>query len=337
MSRAHADRARNSSSVTAGLPELSLRADIVHVVAGVIRDAAGRILLTQRPPGKHLEGLWEFPGGKCEPNETPQDALRRELHEEIGIEAGAVRRLISFPWHYAEKSIFLDVYDVLDFRGGPVGREGQAMRWESAEQMRDIAMPAADVAIVTALRLPDRYAITPEPDDDIASFLAQLNSALNTGVKLVQLRCKHLENERLIELVQRVHQLTRQAGARLLLNSHVQIARELALDGVHLPAAASLAMSERPLGKDFLVGVSAHTADDLRHAVSFGADFAVLGPVLETKSHPDASLLGWESFANIVNDVALPVYALGGLSISDIPVAREAGAQGVAGISALWK
>ncbi|MEO8959795.1 MAG: NUDIX domain-containing protein, partial [Rudaea sp.] len=70
----------------------------IHVVAGVLRDAHGNVLLAQRPQGKHLAGLWEFPGGKCEPGESPEAALRRELHEEIGIHAGALQRLIAVPW-----------------------------------------------------------------------------------------------------------------------------------------------------------------------------------------------------------------------------------------------
>ena len=312
-------------------------ADLVHVVAGIIRDDAGRILLTQRPPGKHLAGLWEFPGGKRESGETPQQALRRELHEEIGIEAGLLRRLISFPWHYAEKSIFLDVYDVVDFGGEPTGREGQAMRWEFADALRRIAMPAADVPIVSALRLPERYAITAEPTDDIDGFLSRLDRALDSGVKLVQLRSKLLGGTRLCDLARQAHVRARRAGALLLLNGHIDIVSELKLDGVHLPAAMFLAMRQRPLDETFLVGVSAHTAQELQHAIAIAADFATLGPVLGTNSHPGQAGIGWNSFAHLVHDIAMPVYALGGLSESGLTVAHAARAQGIAGISAFWK
>ena len=90
-----------------------MNAGLVHVVAGIVRDEQGRVLLAQRPPGKHLAGLWEFPGGKREPEESPEHALRRELAEEIGIDTGAVEPLIAVPWHYPEKSVLLDVYEVL--------------------------------------------------------------------------------------------------------------------------------------------------------------------------------------------------------------------------------
>src|SRR5215468_605564 len=103
---------------------------MIHVVAGILRDEHGRVLLAQRPQGKHLAGLWEFPGGKCEPDEAPAAALRRELHEELGVEIGATEKLIAVPWRYAEKAVRLDVYLVHDFAGTPHGREGQSLRWE---------------------------------------------------------------------------------------------------------------------------------------------------------------------------------------------------------------
>src|SRR5471030_2763692 len=137
--------------------------DPIHVVAGVLRDPHGNVLLTQRPAGKHLAGMWEFPGGKCEPNEAPQDALRRELREELGIEAGTLERLIAVPWHYREKSIFLDVYRVLDYAGQAHGRETQALRWVSMDEVTQVDMPAAARPVISALRLPRRYLITPEP------------------------------------------------------------------------------------------------------------------------------------------------------------------------------
>src|SRR5689334_509052 len=101
----------------------------LHVVAGVLVDGADRVLLAQRPAHKDLAGSWEFPGGKCEPGETAADALRRELHEELGIELDAIEPLIAVPWDYGNKPFVLDVQRVRDYRGAPHGREGQALRW----------------------------------------------------------------------------------------------------------------------------------------------------------------------------------------------------------------
>ena len=310
---------------------------IIHVVAGVLRDRDGKILLTERPPGKHLAGLWEFPGGKREDGETPEQALRRELHEEIDVDAGAMRRLIGFPWHYAEKSIYLDVYEVADFVGKPHGNEGQGLRWEVADELPYISMPAADVAIVNALRLPDRYAITPEPTGDIDAFLHRFERILASGIRLIQLRAKTLDGGALIDVASRARLLARAAGAKLLLNGHIDFVEALKLDGVHLPAADLRSLSTRPLDSSFLVGVSCHDAEEVSRAVDIDADFAVLGPVKTTSSHVSQLAMGWHRFAEIVRDSALPVYGLGGLSHDDLPQALASRAQGVAGISGFWK
>lgn len=310
---------------------------IIHVVAGVLRDRDGKILLTERPPGKHLAGLWEFPGGKREDGETPEQALRRELHEEIGVDAGAMRRLIGFPWHYAEKSIYLNVYDVAGFAGEPHGKEGQGLRWEGADELPRIAMPAADVPIVNALRLPDRYAITPEPTGEFDVFLHRLERTLASGIRLIQLRAKTVDRDALMNLAPRAQSIARAAGAKLLLNGHVDIVEALKIDGVHLPAADARALRERPLDRSFIVGVSCHDENEIADALAIGADFAVLGPVKPTSSHADQPVIGWDRFAGIVRDVALPVFALGGLSHDDLPPALAARAQGVAGISGFWK
>jgi 8-oxo-dGTP diphosphatase len=308
----------------------------VHVVAGVVSDAAGRILLTQRPAGKHLAGLWEFPGGKCEPAELPQAALRRELHEELGIETGALEPLIAVPWRYAEKSIYLDVFRVLAHTGEPHGREGQALRWVAVADIASLEMPPADRPVIAALRLPPRYAITPEPGDDSAAFLSTFERVLAAGAKFIQLRSKRLPDAALRTLAARARDLAVQAGACLLLNGHVDLVVDLALDGVHLPAAELMRCASRPLPKDRWVGASCHDENELAQASTIGVDFAVLGSVQPTPSHPDAAALGWERFAALRARAPFPVYALGGLRPTDLAAAKSAGAQGVAGISGFW-
>lgn len=124
---------------------------IVYVVAGALIDGADRVLLAQRPPGKSLAGLWEFPGGKLEPGETPEAALARELHEELGITAGAVQP-ISFASHaYADFHLVMLLYQCRDWQGEPHGRDGQALRWEAPGDMAALPMPPADLPLVQAL------------------------------------------------------------------------------------------------------------------------------------------------------------------------------------------
>jgi 8-oxo-dGTP diphosphatase len=308
----------------------------IHVVAGVLSDPYGRVLLTQRSEGKHLPGMWEFPGGKCEAGEAPQDALRRELREELGVEAGSLERLIAVPWHYLEKSIFLDVSRVLDYTGHAHGREGQALRWVSIDELAQVEMPAADRPVVTALCLPRRYIITPEPAGDAAQFLRQLAVALASVDKFVQLRSKHLVGADLRLLAIRARDAARHAGATMLLNGHLDLVRELDLDGIHLPASELLHCTSRPLAANRWVGASCHDERELAHAVAIDADFVALAPVNTTSSHAGVAALGWPRFTQLCEKVPVPVYALGGLSMSDLSRAIAAGAQGIAGISALW-
>jgi 8-oxo-dGTP diphosphatase len=308
----------------------------IHVVAGIVTDAQGRVLIAQRPSGKHLAGAWEFPGGKLEPGEAPQTALRRELREELGIEIGALERLIGVPWQYAQKSIFLDAYRVLDYIGTPHGREAQALDWRLAGDLTRVDMPPPDRPIVSALRLPPLYAITPEPGDNDAAFLARVDQVLATGISLLQLRAKNLSHARLRALARAIQTRARAAGAWMLLNANTDIALDLDLDGVHLPAAELLQLKERPLSRDRWLAASCHDARELAHAAAIGVDFAVLGPVRATQSHPGAASLGWAAFAELRAAAPFPVYALGGLNRGDLAAAKVVGAHGVAGISGFF-
>lgn len=135
----------------------------IEVVAGVIRDARGRILLARRTEGRDLAGLWEFPGGKREPGESPEGALVRELREELGIEAEVGDHLITVPQQYPDKHLTLDVREVRGFSGAARGREGQALVWVPPHKLAAYQMPPADVPVVAALGQPDRYLVTPDP------------------------------------------------------------------------------------------------------------------------------------------------------------------------------
>lgn len=308
---------------------------MIHVVAGIVRDEKGRVLIAQRPPGKHLAGLWEFPGGKCEAGETPGAALRRELAEELGIESGDFEALIAVPWVYAEKSVLLDVHEVRTWRGEPQGREGQALRWVDVDALSDWPMPAADRPVIAALRLPCHYAITPEPTADRGDFLRAIARLLDRGEKCLQLRARQADEASLRALLPQVRALTDDAGASLLLNAHIGLAAQFDI-GVHLPAAQLLRTDSRPLPPHRWVAASCHDERELAQAAKIGVDFAVLGPVLPTASHPGLPGMGWDRFAQLCAHAAFPVYALGGMRIDHLATAKAAGAQGIAAISALW-
>lgn len=323
-------------------PTPDSRSPPIHVAAGILKDARGRILLARRGDGRDLAGLWEFPGGKVEPGESPHAALARELREEIGVEIGAVDPLIAVPHAYPHKRILLDVSCVRSFSGRARGLEGQALAWVPRERLHAYAMPAADRPVVAALLQPAEYLITPEPGPDLDTFANTLLAAVRGGVRRVQLRAPALGADAAAALVAALAPQLREQRAELLLGGRLggDLDATLALCaahgcGLHATAAQLMSLTRRP-ALDTVFAASCHTLDELRHAQALGADFAVAGPIAPTPTHPDAVPLGWSAFAALREQVALPVYALGGLRREDIALARRHGAQGIAAIRALW-
>lgn len=125
---------------------------LIHVAVGILNNAAGAILIARRPNHVHQGGLWEFPGGKVETAETVEAALRRELHEEIGIIVETAEPLLHVRHAYPDKTVLLDVWRVTAWRGEPQGREGQPLAWTLPERLTNFAFPAADAPIIARLR-----------------------------------------------------------------------------------------------------------------------------------------------------------------------------------------
>ena len=308
----------------------------IHVAAAAILDGQGRVLISQRPAHVHQGGLWEFPGGKLEFGETAEDALSRELHEELGISVEAARPLIRIAHDYPDKAVLLDVWRVDAFAGTAVGCEGQAIEWVAIENLGDYRFPAANNPIIKAVSLPDCYLITPEPGADHRRFLHALQQVLAGGISLMQLRAKNLSVADFSALLPAVQQLCRQFGTRLLLNADPALVAETDADGVHLGSVRLRELSVRPLSDDRIVSASCHTLEDIRHAETLGLDFVVVSPVQQTASHPEARPLGFAGLQQLTEQAALPVYALGGMQLSDKDAAFRHGAQGIAAISGLW-
>ncbi|MEH6416362.1 Nudix family hydrolase [Pseudomonas sp. CGJS7] len=311
----------------------------MEVVAGVIRDARGRVLLSRRTEGRDLAGLWEFPGGKREPGESAEAALSRELHEELGIEAEVGAELIRVPQAYPDKRLVLDVRQIRAWRGTARGREGQALVWVPPHKLASYAMPPADRPVVAALEQSDRYLVTPEPGLSDEDWLNALSASLAAGVRRVQLRAPQLadaaDSQRWARLAAAAVKRCRAAKAEVLINGDVALATSLGV-GLHLRAAQLRELSQRPLPAGSPLAASCHDADELRAAQALGCDFAVVGSVKPTPSHPNVLGIGWEAFAALRESVSLPIYAIGGLGPDDLAEARRHGAQGVAAIRSLW-
>lgn len=316
-------------------PSVSAAGEI-HVVAGALVDVSGQVLLAKRPDHTHQGGLWEFPGGKLEAGESVEEGLFRELHEELGIAVERHRPLIRVRHDYPDRSVLLDIHRIDRWAGEPHGREGQPVAWVAVDALGDYPMPPADAPIVRALQLPDEYVITPPDVGHPATFLQSLDACLQRGVRLFQLRVFDLPRQEYVELGRAFCERCRQQGARVLLNGSPGVADAIGADGIHL-SSRELGRGEVPHGYPGLYAASCHSVDQLQQAQSLGVNFAVLSPVLPTRSHPDAEPLGWESFADWVDRASVPVYALGGMNLSDKAEAWRHGAQGIAGIRGLWR
>jgi 8-oxo-dGTP diphosphatase len=129
-------------------------ATVMHVMAGVLLDGTGRVLLAQRPAGKHLAGFWEFPGGKLEAGETPLAALARELLEELGIHVRSAEALIRLPWRYGDRELLLDAWRVSSWRGEPRSLEAQPLQWLLPARVDPMILAPADRVILAELRGP---------------------------------------------------------------------------------------------------------------------------------------------------------------------------------------
>lgn len=125
----------------------------IHVVAAIVwqTESRKRFLIAQRPPGKHLEGYWEFPGGKLEAGETPVRALERELEEEISIRVERAEPLMRVYYRYPQRNILLDTWEVTRFAGQLQGREGQALQWIGIAEIDNYRFPPADRPVLEAI------------------------------------------------------------------------------------------------------------------------------------------------------------------------------------------
>jgi mutator protein MutT len=126
---------------------------VIEVAAALIRDAHGRYLITQRRRGSHLAGLWEFPGGKLEPDETPAACLRRELAEELSATFTVGALVDTVRWEYPERTVVIHFYDCQLESGAIAPREAQRMQWVEARRLGDYDFPPADRTLIERLRL----------------------------------------------------------------------------------------------------------------------------------------------------------------------------------------
>ncbi len=317
-----------------GANAMNAQTDLTEVVAAVLIRHGGEVMLASRPQGKVYAGYWEFPGGKVEPGESLEAALARELREELGIAVVRTGRWITRVFAYEHATVRLNFFRVFEWAGEPHPHEGQTFSWQQPEHVAVSPLLPANFPIVKALTLPPMLGITHAESLGVAAFLARLDTALAVGLRLIQVRDKSLPDDARLQLARETVRRAHAHGARVLVNGSLELARAAGADGVHLDSTAAARLAVRP-DCDW-VGVSCHDAAELAHAAALGADYALLSPVLPTRTHPGAPTLGWEAFAALAAASPIPVYGLGGLERGDVALAQSHGAHGVALLRGAW-
>jgi len=305
----------------------------LHVVAAVICNQKGEILLAKRPPNTSHAGLWEFAGGKREPNESTFETLKRELFEELGIEIKTARPLIHIFHEYSEsKRILLDIWKVKEWKREPFGKEGQEIQWTT--NLNNFSFPDANYPILKAAILPKAVAITPEPNQ---YFWYELEKTLESGIKIIQFRAHSLDRKMFCDYAEKILKIAQSYHAKISLNTDLKLAEKLGSQIIHLNSKRLYFYHKRPIEKNILLSVSCHNSKDIKQAHQIDADFILLSPVKETLSHPEQKPLGWFKFMQLTKQSKIPIYALGGMKETDLSIAWAHGAQGIAAIRGLWQ
>jgi 8-oxo-dGTP diphosphatase len=321
---------------------------ILHVAVGVVFDSQSNILIAKRSDDQHQGGLWEFPGGKVEAGESVQQALARELDEEVGIQCSPdlMTPLIQIPFHYPDKSVYLDVWNVFESNAGDFktahGKEGQPVVWAPLAELSDYEFPAANKAILNALTLPELIAIT--PDSDVQVIRTFIESCLKLEAKrkpgIIQLRAPRLQQTEFVELAKVLYPQCWQAGVKLVWNCPLdwfEVEGSEYSAGLHLSVKNQQEAEDKgnysPADNQWL-SASVHNLIELEQAQQLGVDYVLVSSVKKTASHPDAEPLSHSELKAILDNARVPVYGLGGLDIADLAEMKKQGMQGIAGISA---
>lgn len=311
------------------------------MAVGVIKNSQGQVLISRRNANQHMGGFWEFPGGKVEAGETVQQALSRELHEElnISINRASLQPLCCIRHDYPDKSVLLDVWQTQQYSGEPQGMEGQPLRWLAAHELIASEFPPGNRAIIRALRIPQLLALinchpglnqqqtlTAALPVHCLIRLRHLNHQQDFAdyLKTLKIIVPGISHDILVDLP--ASESDRQAVLELQAQ-HPQIR------GFFANRHVTQLIAGRPAGDDLILGCATHNDEEIEAAKLLMADFVILSPVLASPSHPENQGLGWQQFSEMAARFPGPVFAMGGMTLQELDSALAAGAHGIAGIS----
>jgi 8-oxo-dGTP diphosphatase len=304
--------------------------DVLPVAVGVLVRADGAVLLADRPAGKPYAGFWEFPGGKVEPGESIEQALARELGEELGV-----RVADSYPWtvmeyDYPHAYVRLHFRRVFEWSGTPRPAEGQCLRYLQPGTEAPAPLLPAAVPALRWIQLPAASLASPASCMQAAQAIAWIDAALARGARQIVWHEPRLGTADLEEALRHAHAAARAYGVRLLLDSRDR--QRLAVPppqddagSCYLDAFALRAARVRPPGA--WVGAGVRVPGDLDQAAALGCDFAILETAGERDGGSDAA---WQCIAELGRAAPLPLFVPVPPGAASLRQARRLGAHGIA-------
>ncbi len=303
----------------------------IKAVVGVLRNNQQQILIAKRQTHQFMGGFWELPGGKIEVAESSQEAITRELKEELGINVVELSLHQTMVHNYPDRRVELSIYNIIQYQRTPKGIEGQEISWSDINNLSTFNLLPTMKTFIDSITLPTKYWITPSSNHQTDEWMAKFNEKISQDISLIQLRSKtKLDSEFIAELSNKC----KQNNVKFLLNTVDKSFNESYCNGWHITTSEMLNLKKRPCAKDKLLGASTHNLDEALRAQEIGADFLVISPIQATQTHPDTIPLGWDAAQEVVSEINIPVYFLGGMGLKDLDKALEIGAQGIAGVSA---
>lgn len=305
---------------------------ITNVSVGIFVNQS-KVLLGKRPLNRPWHGWWEFPGGKIKLGEKPQEALMREIKEELGVIVEKPVKWLTRLHYYDNQPFRLHFFKIFSWKNTPLMREHDELKWVDINKPSVGPILPANQIIFKSLALPTTYAIT-NMNEFKGNFMSTLKKHIELGMSLIQIREKEMKNMELEIFSKKILDIKSKYQFKVLINSNLDLARRINADGLHLNSNQLYQKIDLPKG--MIKAASCHSIDDLKQAEKISCDFALLSPVKKTLSHPQIKPMGWYQFQKIINQVQIPVYALGGMSPDDIRKAQSRGSVGIASQRAIW-